>query len=38
MWLIYSAVNVSLPMVCTWFILALAQGVVAGLVLEKMNP
>ncbi len=37
-WLIYSAMNVSLAMVATWFILALAQGVVAGLVFEKTNP
>src|ERR1700733_14342290 len=32
MWLIYSTMNVSLTMVATWFILAIAQGVVAGLV------
>jgi len=38
MWLIYSTMNVSLTMVATWFILAIAQGVVAGLVFEKMNP
>jgi len=38
LWLIYSAMNVSITMVATWFILALAQGVVAGLVFEKMNP
>lgn len=38
MWLIYSAMNVSLMMVCTWFLLALAQGVIAGFVFEKMNP
>jgi len=38
MWLIYSAMNVSLAMVSTWFVLALAQGIVAGLVFEKMNP
>lgn len=38
MWLIYSAMDVSLAMVATWFVLALIQGVIAGLVLEKMNP
>jgi hypothetical protein len=38
MWLIYSAMNVSLELVATWFILALLQGLVAGLVFEKMNP
>jgi len=38
MWLIYSALNISLAMVVTWFILALIQGIIAGLVLEKMNP
>jgi hypothetical protein len=37
-WLIYSAMNVSFVMVTTWFVLALAQGVVAGLVFEKTNP
>ncbi len=38
MWLIYSAMNVSLELVATWFVLALVQGLVAGLVFEKMNP
>ena len=38
MWLIYSSINVSLGMVFTWLILALVQGMVAGLVFEKMNP
>lgn len=38
MWLIYSAMDVSLAMVATWFVLALIQGVIAGLVFEKMNP
>ena len=36
--LIYSAMNVSLAIVATWFVLALIQGTVAGLVFEKMNP
>jgi hypothetical protein len=38
MWLIYAAMNVSLAIVATWFVLALVQGVIAGLVFEKMNP
>jgi len=38
MWLIYSAMNVSLELVATWFVLALIQGLIAGLVFEKMNP
>ena len=36
--LIYSAMNVSLTMVASWFILALVQGLIAGLIFEKMNP
>ena len=38
MWLIYSAMSVSLAIVATWLLLALVQGVVAGMVFEKMNP
>jgi hypothetical protein len=38
MWLIYSAIDVSLAMVATWLAFGLLQGVVAGLVFEKMNP
>ena len=38
MWLIYSALSVSLEMVATWFVLAFFQGIVAGLVFEKTNP
>jgi hypothetical protein len=38
MWLIYSAMNVSLELVATWFLLALIQGIIAGLVFEKINP
>jgi len=36
--LIYSAMNVSLAIVTSWFVLALVQGTVAGLVFEKMDP
>jgi hypothetical protein len=38
MWLIYSAMSISLEMVATWFVLGLLQGVVSGLIFEKMNP
>ncbi len=38
MLLIYSAMSVSLTIVGTWFVLALLQGTIAGLVFEKMNP
>lgn len=38
MWLIYSALDVSLAMVATWFLFGLLQGVIGGLVLEKLNP
>jgi hypothetical protein len=36
--LIYSAMSVSFPMVATWWLFGLLQGVVAGLVFEKLNP
>jgi len=38
MWLIYSAMNVSLAMVATWWAFGLLQGLFAGLVFEKLNP
>jgi hypothetical protein len=38
MWMIYSAINVSLEMVATWLILGLLQGIIAGLIFEKINP
>ena len=38
MWLIYSAMHVSLIMVATWFVFAMVQAVISGLVFEKMNP
>src|ERR1700722_6062816 len=38
MWMIYSAMNVSLELVITWFVLAIVQGIIAGLVFEKVNP
>lgn len=38
MWFIYSAMHISLEMVSIWFVLALVQGMIAGLVFEKINP
>lgn len=38
MWLIYSAINVSLSLVTTWFAFGLLQGMIAGLIFEKINP
>ncbi|HVB03259.1 MAG TPA: hypothetical protein VNE41_06035 [Chitinophagaceae bacterium] len=38
LWLIYSSMSVSLLIVSTWLILALVEAVVAGLILEYMNP
>ena len=38
MWLIYSAINVSQLLVMSWLLFGLIQGLVAGLLLEKMNP
>jgi hypothetical protein len=37
-WLIYSAINVSLAMAGTWLVFGLLQGIIAGLVFEKTNP
>lgn len=38
MWMIYSAMNVTIELVATWMLFGLLQGVIAGLVFEKMNP
>jgi hypothetical protein len=38
MWLTYSAMNVSLALVASWWVFGLLQGLVAGLVFEKLNP
>jgi len=38
MWLTYSALSVSLPMVATWLTFGLLQGLIAGLVFGKANP
>jgi hypothetical protein len=38
MWLTYSALSVSLAMVGTWLVFGLLQGIVSGLIFEKLNP
>ncbi|MBP9883112.1 MAG: hypothetical protein KBF32_06905 [Chitinophagales bacterium] len=38
MWIIFSAMNVSLTIVFTWFLYGFVQALVAGLICEKMNP
>ena len=37
MWLIYSAINVSLALVVSWLLFGILQGVAAGLIFGKMN-
>ncbi len=37
MWLIYSAINVSILLVVSWLAFGLIQAILAGLLLEKMN-
>lgn len=37
-WLIFSAMSVSLAMVATWLLFGLLQGLIAGLIFEKTNP
>jgi hypothetical protein len=38
LWLTYSAMSVSLAIVSTWLLFGLFQGLIAGLVFEKLNP
>ena len=38
MWLIYSSISVSIEMLATWLVLGILQGVISGLIFEKMNP
>jgi hypothetical protein len=38
LWLTYSAMSVSLAIVGTWLLFGLFQGLIAGLVFEKLNP
>jgi hypothetical protein len=37
MWLIYSAIDVSLLLVSSWLLFGLIQGIVAGLFIQKIN-
>jgi hypothetical protein len=38
LWLTYSAMDVSLAIVSTWLLFGLFQGLIAGLLFEKLNP
>ena len=38
LWLTFSAIDVSLPMVLTWLLYGLIQAFVAGIVYAKINP
>lgn len=38
MWMIYSALNISLPMVITWAIYGVLQAVIAGIISAHINP
>ena len=38
MWMIYSAFNVTLPMVISWSIYGTMQAIVAGIISAKLSP
>lgn len=38
LWLTFSAIDVSLKMIITWFIYGLVQAFAAGIVFAKLNP
>ncbi|WP_344979247.1 hypothetical protein [Compostibacter hankyongensis] len=38
LWMVYSAMSVSLPLLSTWFIFGLLQGGISGMIFEKTNP
>lgn len=38
LWLTFSAIDVSLPMVTTWLVYGFIQAFVAGIVFAKLNP
>lgn len=38
MWIIFSAMSVSLALVVSWFLYGLLQAIVAGLIYAKLNP
>jgi len=38
MWISFSALDITVTMVLSWFIYGLMQAIVAGLVFAKINP
>jgi hypothetical protein len=38
LWISYSALDISLPLVLSWFVYGLAQAIIAGIVFAKINP
>jgi hypothetical protein len=38
MWISYSALDITLPIVLSWFTYGLVQAIIAGLVFAKVNP
>jgi len=38
MWISFSALDITIPMVASWFVYGLTQAVVAGIVFAKINP
>jgi hypothetical protein len=38
MWITFSALDITVPMVLSWFIYGLAQSVTAGLIFARINP
>lgn len=38
MWITFSAINISVEMVLTWFLYGLFQAIISGLILARLNP
>jgi hypothetical protein len=38
MWISYSALDITLPIVLSWFLYGLVQAIIAGVVFAKVNP
>jgi hypothetical protein len=38
MWISFSALDITLPIVISWFLYGLAQAIIAGIVFAKINP
>lgn len=38
LWITYSSIDISFPMVATWLLYGIAQAFIAGLVFAKLNP